>query len=100
MLPNATIDSSRLQSAAFLARLEGFRRRLDEAESSAAVATFPDACDDDFTRARSYLLEREREYAELIDVLRETVSRLAGESSAFHAELLATSERMERRLAR
>jgi diguanylate cyclase (GGDEF)-like protein len=95
-LPKATIDSSRLQSPAFLAQLEAFRRRLDEAEPSAAVATFPDACDDYFTRARAYLLEREREYAELIDVLRETVSRLAGESSAFHAELLATSDRMER----
>jgi diguanylate cyclase len=96
VLPKATIDSSRLQSPAFLAQLEAFRRRLDEVESSAAVATFPDACDDYFTRARAYLLEREHEYAELIDVLRETVSRLAGESSAFHAELLATSDRMER----
>lgn len=35
-----------------------------------------DACDDYFTRARAHLLEREREYAGLIDVLRETVRRL------------------------
>ena len=96
VLPKATIDSSRLQSHDFLAHVEEFRRRLDEAEASAAVAAFPEACDDYFTRARAYLLEREREYAELIDVLRDTVSRLAGESSAFHAELLATSDRMER----
>jgi len=96
VLHKATIDSSRLQSRAFLAQLEEFRARLDEAEASAVVATFPDACDDYFTRARAYLLEREHEYAELIDVLRETVSRLAGESSAFHAELFATSDRIER----
>jgi diguanylate cyclase len=96
VLPKATIDSSRLQSRAFLTQLEAFRQRLDDAQMSAVVATFPDACDDYFTRARAYLLEREREYAELIDLLRGTVSRLAGESSAFHAELLATSDRMER----
>ncbi|HEV8394066.1 MAG TPA: GGDEF domain-containing protein [Vicinamibacterales bacterium] len=96
MLHKATIDSSRLQSRAFLAQVEEFRRRLDETEASAVVATFPDACDDYLTRARAYLLEREHEYAELIDVLRETVSRLAGESSDFHAELLASSDRMER----
>jgi diguanylate cyclase len=96
VLHKATVDSTRLQSRAFLAQIDEFRRRLPEAESNAVVATFPDACDDYFTRARAYLLEREHEYAELIDVLRETVSRLAGESSAFHAELFATSDRMER----
>jgi diguanylate cyclase (GGDEF)-like protein len=96
VLHKATIDSSRLQSRAFLTQLEEFRARLNETEASAVVATFPDACDDYLTRARAYLLEREHEYAELIDVLRETVSRLAGESSAFHAELFDTSERIER----
>jgi diguanylate cyclase len=96
VLPKATLDSSRLQSRAFLAQIEEFRRRLDEVETSAVVSAFPDACDDYFTRARAYLLEREREYAALIDVLRDTVSRLAGESGSFHAELLATSDRMER----
>jgi diguanylate cyclase len=96
VLHKATIDSSRLQSRTFLAQIEDFRRRLDEAGTSAAVAAFPDACDDYFTRARAYLLEREHEYAGLIDVLRETVSRLSGESGAFHAELIATSDRMER----
>ena len=95
VLPKATIDGSRLQSRAFLADVEEFRRRLDEVETSAVVAAFPDACDDYFTRARAYLLEREHEYVGLIDVLRETVGRLAGESNAFHAELLATSDRMQ-----
>ena len=96
VLPKATIDGSRLQSRTFLADLEEFRKRLDDVETSAVVAAFPDACDDYFTRARAYLLEREQEYAGLIEVLRETVRKLAGESSSFHAELLATSDRMER----
>jgi diguanylate cyclase len=96
VLPKATIDSSRLQSRTFLADIEEFTCRLDEVESSAVVAAFPDACDDYFTRARAYLLEREHEYAALIEMLRETVRRLSGESSTFHAELLATSDRMER----
>ena len=96
VLPKATVDSRRLQSRAFLAQIEEFRRRLDDAQTSAVVSTFPDACDDYFTRAKAYLLEREHEYAELIDVLRETVSRLSGESGTFHAELLATSARMDR----
>jgi diguanylate cyclase len=95
VLHKAAIDSNRLQSQLFLAQIDEFRRRLDEVETS-AVSTFPEACDDYFTRARAYLLEREHEYAGLIDVLRETVSRLAGESGAFHAELIATSDRMER----
>jgi len=96
VLPKAAVDSRRLQSQSFLAQIDEFRRRLDEVQTSAAVATFPDACDDYFTRARAYLLEREHEYAALIDVLRETVSRLSGESGAFHQELLATSARMDR----
>ena len=96
VLPKATVDSRRLQSHAFLVQVEEFRRRLDEVETSAVVSRFPDACDDYFTRAKAYLLEREREYAELIDLLRETVSRLSGESSAFHAELFNTSDRIER----
>ena len=51
----AAIDSSRLRSQAFLAEIEEFRRRLDEAEASAVVSSFPDTCDDYFTRARAYL---------------------------------------------
>lgn len=96
VLHKATIDSRRLQSRAFLAQLDEFRRRLDETEPSAVVSTFPDACDDYFTRARAYLLEREHEYAELIAVLRDTVGRLTGETGGFHAEILATSDRMDR----
>ena len=96
VLAKATIDSSRLQSHVFLSEIEAFRRRLGEADGGAVVTAFPDTCDDYFTRARAYLLEREREYAGLIEVLRETVRRLAGESSDFHAELLATSNRLER----
>ena len=95
-LNKATIDSRRLHSRAFLTQIDHFRRELDRAEESAAVSAFPDACDDYFSRARAYLLEREHEYVELIEVLRDTLSRLTGESDAFHAELRATSARIER----
>jgi diguanylate cyclase len=95
-LNKATIDSSQLQSRAFLGQIEEFRARLDEPETSALVDRFPTICDEYFTRARTYLLEREREYIDLIEMLRDTVARFSGESNAFHAELLATSTRMER----
>src|SRR5204863_9881 len=53
-------------------------------------------CEDYFERSRKYLLERESEFGEVINFLREAVSRLAGEAHTFTAELSHSSERMQR----
>ncbi len=53
------------------------------------------ACEDFFSRAREHTLNREIEFIEIIDVLRETVRKLAGESEEFNQSLIGSSERFE-----
>ena len=51
------------------------------------------ACTEFFSRAREHTLNREIEFIEIIDVLRETVRKLAGESEQFNQSLIGSSER-------
>ena len=53
------------------------------------------ACEDFFTRAREHALNREIEFVDIIDVLRETVRKLAGESEHFNESVLGSSERFQ-----
>lgn len=94
VLPKAAVESSRLQSDAFLEQVEQFRRGVADSAEDTSASAFPQVCDDYFTRARAYLLEREHEYVELIEVLRSTVGRLSGDADAFHGELLDVSARL------
>jgi diguanylate cyclase len=93
-LQRVALTGARLQSDVFLERLADFRRRVRGGEHGSVVSSFPDACDDYLARARAYLQERDDEYLELVDVLRETIARITGESGAFHAELMGVSERL------
>ena len=52
-------------------------------------------CEDFFSRAREHTLNREIEFIEIIDVLRETVRKLAGESQHFHESLIGSSKRFQ-----
>ena len=62
-----------------------------ESMASACIA----ACEDFFSRAREHTLNREIEFIEIIDVLRETVRKLAGESDQFNQSLIGCSARFE-----
>jgi diguanylate cyclase len=93
-LQRAAVSGARLQSDVFLDRLADFRRRVHGRELGPDITAFPDVCDDYLARARTYLQERDDEYLELVDVLRDTIAKVSGESSAFHRELLDTSQRL------
>ena len=96
ILPQATIESERLRSGEFIEQVHNCRRHLRKSDGPQAVADFPVRCEDYFKRARAYRLERDNEYVELVDVLRQTFVRLAGESLTFHSQLVNTSTRLNR----
>ena len=56
------------------------------------------ACEDFFSRAREHALNREIEFIEIIDALRETVRLLAGQSNQFNESLIGSSQRFNRLL--
>ena len=53
------------------------------------------ACERFFSQAREHALNREIEFIEIIDVLRETVRTLAGQSAEFNDSLIASSRRFQ-----
>jgi len=60
------------------------------------AAKLLDVCQEYFHRSRLYRLEREQEFMELIEVLREGVSNLAGHSSEFGEQMATSSERFKK----
>ena len=71
-------------------------RPMPEPVSLEAMAdTCISACENFFSRAREHTLNREIEFIEIIDVLRETVQKLAGESTRFSQSLIGSSERFQ-----
>src|SRR5205085_1605276 len=55
-----------------------------------------EVCQDYFRRARVYRLERDSGYVETIEVLREAVAKLAGQSKDFNSQLVTSSERIKK----
>ncbi len=100
LLSEAAIEGGSLKTREFRSRLQTYRRSLAASEGKRDFALYSaeclQVCEDYFERSRKYLLERESEVSEVIHYLREAVSRLAGESHSFTAELSRSSERMER----
>src|SRR2546422_1586359 len=98
LVSNTTIESDTLKTYEFRSKLERYRHRLANSvhgdPNTALVASdCLRLCQDYLTRARSYLLERETEMAELIDVLRIALGKLAGEAKSFNVRLMGSSER-------
>ena len=60
------------------------------------AAKLLDVCQEYFHRSRLDRLEREQEFMELIEVLREGVSNLAGRSSEFGQQMATSSERFKK----
>lgn len=53
-------------------------------------------CEGQSKHARGYLTEREKAYNDLIQLLRNALAEIAGESDTFHSQVLGSSERISR----
>ena len=100
LLSDVALEGGSLKTREFRSRLQTYRHCLaasdgkkDFARNSAECLQL---CEDYFERSRKYLLERECEFSEVINYLREAVSRLAGDAHSFTDELSHSSERMQR----
>lgn len=91
--------ASHSRAREFQRRLDGCRRKLAETSDrqtfSRHAAECLAICEQQFVRSRTHLIEREAEFAQMIQFLREAISRLSGESSAFTAQVRQSSERMD-----
>jgi diguanylate cyclase len=85
--------------AAFVSRLDASRRDLRTAEGGAAGADAIDAAIrgiEQFLRsARRYVSARESELKDMVRILHEAARLMAGQSSVFSAQVLASSERLQ-----
>ena len=85
----------------FRAELGEFRKLVADLdpESGKSIQVLAEscltACERFFSQAREHALNREIEFIEIIDVLRETVRTLAGNSAEFNDSLIASSRRFQ-----
>lgn len=97
ILPNATTESAKLRSTEFRKEIQFYREQIRSNKPIEPIAhKVLEICQEYFKRARLHRLERENEYMELIEVLRDGVSKLAGQSSLFNNQLTSSSERFNR----
>jgi diguanylate cyclase len=100
LLSDAAVEGGSLKTRDFRSRLQTYRHSLASSEGRKDFARYSTEClhmcEDYFQRSRKYLLERESEFGEVINYLREAVSRLAGESHTFSTELNHSTERIQR----
>jgi diguanylate cyclase len=83
-------------TTAFQARIAQHRRRLAAARTSKELIKEADectiTCEQYFRRSGRYYTDREAEFTEIITILREAVALMAGDASAFTAQVLSSSE--------
>jgi diguanylate cyclase len=100
LVSDAAVEGGTLKTREFRSRLQAYRERLAASDGKRDFARYSteclQLCEDYFKRSRKYLLERESEFAEVINYLREAVGRLSGDSNSFTTQLTQSSERMER----
>src|SRR6267378_8648242 len=101
LVSDTTIESDTLKTYEFRSKLERYRHHLANSvhgdPNTALIAN--DCfrlCQDYLKRAHAYLLERETEFAEVIDVMRIALGRIAGEAKTFSVRLIGSSERFNR----
>jgi diguanylate cyclase with GGDEF domain len=101
VVAETAVESDTLNTYEFRGKLEKYRHRLansvnGDANTQLVTAECLRLCQDYLTRAQTYLLDRETEFAEVIDVLRMALGKLAGEAQAFNVRLMGSSERFNR----
>lgn len=103
VVSDTTIASDTLKTNEFRSKLERYRHRLinsvhgDPSTAILANKCFR-LCEDYLRRAHTYLLERESEFAEVIDAMRVALGRISGEARTFSTRLMGSSERFNRLL--
>src|SRR4051812_37062296 len=101
LVSDTTIESDTLKTYEFRSRLERLRHRLansvhgDPNTAILANECFR-LCQDYLKRAHTYLLDRESEFAEVIDLMRVALGKIAGEAKTFSVRLIGSSERFNR----
>src|SRR5262245_11841397 len=84
-------------TSAFQDRIALHRRRLAAVRSPKDLAREADectkTCEQYFRSSLRYYADREGEFTEMIAILREAATLVAGEASAFNAQVLSSSER-------
>jgi len=94
------IESEGLKTSEFRSRLEWCRVRLDKvSDSSTLESTIQEAltlCQNYFRQAQGYLLDREMEIRQVVDVLRQAVGTLTGDADTFNQRMLDSSARLTR----
>jgi diguanylate cyclase (GGDEF)-like protein len=101
LVADTAVESDTLNTYEFRGKLEKYRHRLANSVNGDPNTTLVAGeclrlCQDYLTRARTYLLDRETEFAEVIDVLRLALGKLAGEAQSFNVRLMGSSERFNR----
>ena len=97
LLSDMVIEAEELDSADFRAKIEVCRNRVGSGDlDEDIVRTFIDDCESYFRRARSYLSDRETEFAKVIEVLRNAFIHLSGKSESFNDRLFVTSDRLKK----
>ncbi len=100
LVSEAAVETATLKTQEFRSQLQAYRQSLAASDGTKDFARYSveclHLCEDYFERSGRYLLERESEFAEVINFLREAVGRLAGEAHSFTAEVGSRSERIQR----
>jgi diguanylate cyclase (GGDEF)-like protein len=101
LVGDTAVESDTLRTYEFRAKLEKYRHRLansihGDPNTAVVAGDCLHVCREYLTRARAYLLERETEFAEVIDVMRIALGKLAGEAKSFNVRLMGSSERFNR----
>jgi diguanylate cyclase (GGDEF)-like protein len=101
VIGDTAVESDTLHTYEFRAKLEKYRHRLancvhGDPNTAVVAGDCLHLCRDYLKRARTYLLERETEFAEVIDVMRIALGKLAGEAKSFNTRLMGSSERFNR----
>jgi diguanylate cyclase len=97
VLSSAAPEAEPKETAAFQSKLELHRRQLTGAKDPATFRNEAEACtatcEAYLRRSLGYHSDREAEFTEMISILRQATSVMAGDASNFNAEVLSSSER-------
>jgi diguanylate cyclase len=101
LVSDTTIESDKLKTCVFRSKLGIYRHRLansvtgDPNTAKVANECFR-MCENYLNRAHTYLLDRETEFAEVIDLMSITLGKIAGETNSCNIRLMGSSERLHR----
>lgn len=100
LISDVAVESESLKTSDFRHQIEEFRSRLLDEEEDDSFESLAqecvDVCQDFYKRSIAYVTEREAEYGELIDLLREAMGTLVGESNTLNVRLLSSSQKFTR----